>query len=62
MKINSNFERARALTEKWPEWKRSYELTKDSGRGSPLAPTSVVRDSHHDQHPERNTAKPREAK
>lgn len=42
MKLNSNFERARALASKWPEWKRSYELTKDSVRCSALTPDSLV--------------------
>jgi len=36
---NSNFERASAIANKWPEWKRSYELTKDSVRGIPTDDT-----------------------
>lgn len=39
---NSNFERARALTNTWPQWKRSFELTKDSARGSAVAPATVA--------------------
>ncbi len=42
MKTAANFERARVLANKWPEWKRSYELTKDSARGSVHTPVTVA--------------------
>lgn len=32
MKSNNNFERAKSATDSWPNWKRSYELTKDSSK------------------------------
>ncbi len=63
MKPNSNFERARALADNWPEWKRAYELTKDSIRASILAPvTDVAGDYKHERGAERKTASSRETK
>jgi hypothetical protein len=42
MKLSDNFERARALSENWPEWKRSYELTKNSVHSSTHTPLPAV--------------------
>lgn len=30
MSFNNNFERAKKLTDDWPDWKREYQLTKYS--------------------------------
>lgn len=57
MKITANFERARAHANKWPEWKRSYELTKDSVRGSVLTPVTVAEDSNHEPSLQGNPAR-----
>lgn len=45
VKPNSNFERASAIANQWPEWKRSYELTKDSVRGSRRHPSIPTDDT-----------------
>lgn len=30
MELRENFERAKRITESWPDWKRAYQLTKNS--------------------------------
>lgn len=58
MKFSSiNFERARTLSEKWPEWKRSYELTKNSAHSSAHTHENIgVDNSLSDRDVERNSA------
>lgn len=54
---SSNFERARALSEKWPEWKRSYELTKNSVHSSTHTNENIaVINSNSDRDVERKVA------
>lgn len=37
----NNFERARSLVNAWPEWKRSYVLTKDSARATSVTENKI---------------------
>lgn len=41
----TNFERARMVADSWPEWKRTYVLTKDSTRSL----SSTEKNSHESQ-------------